>query len=208
MNDLPRVHIEGPLAPYRDGLWARLRERGYTGLSARNLLRVAAHLSRWIQGQGLRPGHFDEAYIEDYLRQRREAGYVNWLSPRGLEPILEYLRGVGVVPPARGAPIGSTPLDGLLSRYVRYLEEERGLSASVVLTYERLARSFLRTCVGAELHDLARLSAADIVEHVQRETCSCSVGYARIKLSALRSLLRFLHLAGDLPGDLTGRCLP
>ena len=204
MNELSRRLVEGPLAPYRDGLRARLRERGYTPLSARNLLGVAAHLSRWLQEQGLHPSQLDDPHIGDYLRQRREAGYVNWLSPRGLEPILEHLRGVGAVPPMPAASVDPTPIEDLLTRYVRYLQSERGLTLRVMPGYERHARSFLLGWRGSERLDLGRLSAADVVAYVQRETRSSSLGYARVKLSALRSFLRFLHLSRDLPRDLTG----
>jgi len=204
MSDLPQVRVEGPLAPHRDGLWVRLRERGYTPLSARNLLRVMAHLSRWLRQQGLHPDLLSGQHIEDYLWHRREVGYVHWLSCRGLEPILEHLRDVGVVPRVPEAPIESTPVDDLLAGYVRYLEQERGLTDGATSQYERVARSFLLTCFGDEALDLVGLSAADVVAYVQEEARSTSLGYARTKLSALRSFLRFLHLSGELPTDLTG----
>ena len=204
MNDLLQVRIEGPLAPHRDGLWARLRERGYTPLSARNLLRVLAHLSQWLRRQNLRPDLLTEHHIEDYLRHRREAGYVHWLSLRGLDPILEHLRSEGAVPPRAVPGAKPAPIEGLLARYARYLEQERGLTSSVVRAYEHHARSFLLTCCGPATLDPSSLSAADVVAWVQEEVRSSSLGFARLKLSALRSFLRFLHLSGDLPRDLTG----
>ena len=45
------VRITGALAPHGEGLWAALLQRGYTPLSARNLMRLAAHLRRWLDEQ-------------------------------------------------------------------------------------------------------------------------------------------------------------
>lgn len=204
MKDLSRIRIEGPLAPYRDGLWACLGALGYTPLSARNLLRVMANLSRWLGRQSLHSGQFDAQQIEDYLQHRREAGYVQWLSLRGLDPILEYLRSEGVVPLVPVASSEPTPLEDLLGLYARYLEKERGLSASIVRGYQRTARSFLIGRFGTEELDLSSLSAADVTTYVQQEARSSSISYTKVKLSALRAFLRFLHVSGDSTGDLTG----
>lgn len=50
-----RVLVRGPLALHQDVIWTDLLSRGYSPLSARNLLQVAAHLSRWLQAKGLSP---------------------------------------------------------------------------------------------------------------------------------------------------------
>jgi hypothetical protein len=49
MVSSPRVRFTGPLAAHQEVLWEGLLSQGYTGLSARNVLRVAAHLSRWLE---------------------------------------------------------------------------------------------------------------------------------------------------------------
>ncbi len=47
------VRMVGPLAPYASGFYRELRSRGYTHLSAVWQLRLMAHASRWLAGQGL-----------------------------------------------------------------------------------------------------------------------------------------------------------
>ncbi|ETZ96535.1 hypothetical protein I546_7294, partial [Mycobacterium kansasii 732] len=42
------VRFEGPLAPFADGFRDKLRQLGYTQLSAVHQLRLLAHLSRWL----------------------------------------------------------------------------------------------------------------------------------------------------------------
>ena len=49
---------------------------------------------------------------------------------------------------------------------------------------------------------LEDLTPADVSSFVLREAQSCSVGYAKLKVTALRSFLRFLHVRGDLAHDL------
>ena len=94
-----RIRIRGPLATHVDGLWSELATQGYSPLSIANVARLMAHLSRWLGRQRLEPIDLNEKQIERFLRHRRRAGYTCWLSPRGLEPILTYLRDLGVVSP-------------------------------------------------------------------------------------------------------------
>jgi integrase/recombinase XerD len=63
---------------------------------------------------------------ERFLAARRAAGYVLYLSPKALVPLLAYLRGTGAAPPP--APAAVTAVQALLDRYQRYLVSERGLT--------------------------------------------------------------------------------
>jgi hypothetical protein len=48
------VRVAGPLAPYAEGLAGELGRLGFTLLSARQQLQLAAHLSRWLGRAGSR----------------------------------------------------------------------------------------------------------------------------------------------------------
>ena len=74
---------------------------GYAPLSGRNLLRVAAHFSRWLDDRRLGLGDLAEERVASFLAHRRRQGYTQFLSPRALGPLLGYLRGIGVVVRAR-----------------------------------------------------------------------------------------------------------
>src|ERR1019366_8553674 len=54
--DPSKVRFTGPLAPFASGLAAELNAMGYATTSAANQLRLAAHLSRWLEAQHLEPG--------------------------------------------------------------------------------------------------------------------------------------------------------
>jgi site-specific recombinase XerD len=196
------VRVRGPLEALAAGFGEELAELGFAPLSAANQLRVMAHLSRWLWGRGLGPGEFTAERADEFLADRRAAGYTHWCSARGLAPLLGYLRGAGAAPePVVGRPEGL--LDVLAGDYARFLVTERGLAASTVERRTRAARRFL--CWWAarcgEL-DLAALGAGDVQDFVVAECGITSRGSAGLVVSDLRSLLGFLHLSGMVPAVL------
>src|SRR5665811_2071554 len=99
MNDRAmRVRVVGPLARYADGFRAVLAQRGYAPSSAAGQLQLMAHVSRWLVRRGLAGNDLTPTVVEQFLQARRAAGYGQWLSVRGMGPLLSYLRGVGLVP--------------------------------------------------------------------------------------------------------------
>jgi integrase/recombinase XerD len=199
MKSAPRkVRVSGPLAPFAEGFGGELAARGYSPLSAASLLYVMAHLSRWLAGQGLAPADLGEGRAEEFLAERRRVGSTCWLSGRGLAPLLGYLRGLGVVPGPAGPAVG-TGADVLLGRYRDYLAGERGLAASTIDGYEAVARRFL---AGRAAPDLAGVNVAEVTGFVVAQCRGRGTGSAKILVTALRSLLRYLHLEGITSGGL------
>jgi hypothetical protein len=74
-----------------------------------------AHLSRWLDEEGLDLAALTPTRIEAFLVTRRAAGYSLYRSPAALAPLLEYLERVGVVVPVAVAE--PTPVDVLVGRY-------------------------------------------------------------------------------------------
>jgi len=97
-------------------------------------------------------------------------------------------------------PAAVTAVDVLLERYGGYLAGERGLVASTVRYYLDEARGFL---AGRE-DRLAGLTAAEVSGFVAAECRRRSTGSAKILVTALRSLLRFLVLEGRVMPGLEG----
>lgn len=200
-----RVRMRGPLVPHQDIIWTELLARGYTLLSAKNLLRLTAHLSRWLEVEGLLPGHLGRGQIDGFLEHRRALGYTGWLSPKGLAPILETLRAHNVVPPVEAPPEEDAPLARLLREYERYLVEERGLASTTGAGYVRTARRFFTALGVAELATIRGLTTADLSGFVLGEVGTMATGTAKLTVTGLRSLLRYLHMRGvcdDLAGAL------
>lgn len=199
-----RVRILGPLTACRDGLIEDLRSQGYTPRSSAFLVRLMAHIARWLAQNHLRPEQFTAEKVERFLRQRRQSGYKQHFSLRGLQPVVGYLRRSGVIPAEEKIPPERTPLNDLLEHYEAYLVHERSLSPDNVLRYRGMARRFLSATLNAEAFNLSCLTAAEVSSYILGEARASSVGYAKVKISALRSFLRYLHVRGEVPRDLSG----
>jgi integrase/recombinase XerD len=124
-----------------------------------------------------------------------------WLSTKAMAPVLAYLRGVGVVPTP--GPVGpATAAEELVEHYRAYLVQERGLAAATVCSYVHVARLFFSTwSLDGDL-GLERLSAGEVTEFVLAECATRKVGSAKYVVCGLRSLLRFLYVAGRTDGQL------
>jgi integrase/recombinase XerD len=193
--DQSRVHVAGPLASYRDGFGEELSGQGYTPGSASLQLGLAAHVSRWLVSRRLTAGAFTPVRVAEFLETRRADGYTSRLSQRGLTPLLGYLRDLGVVP-SPSEPVADTPVELLVAAYRDYLACERGLAAGTVCRYVGVARLFLSECERPDGLDLQHLTAGDVTSFV---VCQCRgrrAASATVLVTGLRSLLRFLLVAG------------
>jgi len=195
MGDLSRIRVTGPLEPYVSGFVAELTERGYTPVSAAHQLRLMAHLSRWLAAEGVGPDDLSLARVEEFIGVRRAAGYVNYVTPRALVALLKHLRELGVVPPA--GELARSEVDELLGCYRAWLCSERGLAAVTARNYADMVRPFVVSRLDAtgEL-DLRSLAAGDVLAFVLAECPHRRPGSAKLLVTALRSLLGYLHVEG------------
>ena len=141
-SKVSRVLVTGPLGPFADDYREKLEGRGYTRLSAVNLQRQVAQMSRWLVAEGLGIEQLSEACIEAFLAAQRTSGRCrSSLSRPGLLCLLELLRELGVVAvPVRPAP---SPTEQLMGSFVAYLLSERGLSAGTARGYVDRATRFV-----------------------------------------------------------------
>lgn len=195
-----RVLVTGPLAPFVEGFQAHLAERGYSLSGGEAQMRRLAHLSRWLQGEGLTPASLTPPTVARFLQARRAAGYVTALTPLGIGQVLAYLDGLGELPEKEVAVL--TEKAQLLEGFRRYQLEERGLTARSVALYERVVQLFLTERSEPLREDLARLSGADISTFVLQQSGRRGVASAKTVACALRAVLRFLHVEGWTPHGL------
>jgi integrase/recombinase XerD len=196
MRDLSRVRVTGPLAPLAEGFGQELAQQGYSPHTARGHLQLMGHLSRWLADAGLEGSRLTPARVHAYVGERRAAGYRGFCTVRAVAPLLGYLRREGVAPPSaveQGAGEGAR--QGLLSRYARHLRVERGLAEVTIQRRVFLARRILSAWEGAGRVDLGGLTAGEVSEFVLG-SCRDARGAVSSVVTAVRSLLRFLHLAG------------
>ncbi len=204
MFDPACVRVRGPLQAYVEGFWAELLRQGYTPLSAGNLLLVTAHLGRWLEAEGLALGDFTEDHAAAFLRHRCRQGYTHSRTRRALEPLLGYLRGIGVVPTPPPV-VDDSPVGRFVREYAAYLRRERGLAASTIRARADFARRFVLR--ERPRLDWAQLSAAEVTGFVLRRSQQSSIPSCKHTVTHLRSLLRFLHVQGATAHDLAS-CVP
>src|SRR6266545_4733758 len=170
-----------------------------------------AQLSRWMADERLEPAQLTDGQIDRFVAARR-AGYTHLLSVRGLALLLGFLRACGVIPApvAVNASEFHEPVRRILEDFGVYLSRERGLQPATVSYYRAVAASFLsgrvdRQPTVVEATPQGRvlvLTAADVTEFLLAQArTGRSLPH---QTSALRALLRFLHLQGYTAWSLTG----
>jgi site-specific recombinase XerD len=196
MRDVSGVRVTGPLAPLAEGFRQELRDQGYSVYPALRHMQLMNHLSRWLAGKRRNLLPLRTSSVEGYLRARRDAGYRSFLTVRSVRPLLEYLRRAGQFQEAdHEGDIESDPVEGLLNQFGGYLRTDRGLAEITIERRVYLARRIVSGWHQRGRADLRELTAGDVTAFVL-DSCRTADGSVSGMVTALRSLLRFLHGAG------------
>jgi integrase/recombinase XerD len=196
------VAVSGPLECYAAGFAAEQARQGYTPLTIKTHLRLVAHVSLWLDAEGLDLAALTPAAVQAFVCARLATGSTVCVSPKQLAALLSYLQARGALPVAPPS-VPQGPLDTLLLSYRIYLTAERGLAPVTVTHYLAVARSFLAERSAAGALDLDQLTASDVSAFVV-QACRRSLGGSAMHMTALRSVLRFLHVRGLVRWPLTG----
>jgi len=188
------VHVEGPLREFALGFQRELAGLGYTPFSARGQLALVARLSEWMTGQGMAVSQLTDTAVAEFIAVRRAGGYRYGRSVKVLAPLLAFLRGQGVVAWPEAAPL--TAVAALVERFREYLLGERGLTAAVVAGYTAVARDFLAGFEAGGIVELNGMQARDVCDFMLVLSGRLAAKTVQGRASALRSLLKFLHVTG------------
>jgi site-specific recombinase XerD len=183
------------------GFAAELTRAGYTPLSAGKQLELVAHLSRWLESEGLTAAALTPPVVDAFLVARR-ACYRSLRSAKALEPLLSYLRRLGVVSAVTVDSV-SGPVDVLIERFRSYLLDERGLTIATARGYVDLIRPFVAACVRVTGADLAALTPGEVTSFMVSESHRLAPKTVQRLASALRSLLTFWYVDGVLAASVT-----
>jgi site-specific recombinase XerD len=179
--------VAGPLARHEARFRAYLACLGYAPRSVRSLVRVMGRASFWLEERGLTASGLTSAVAADL-----EAGLA------GMGPVLRFLREAGEVP-AADSGVGAAPVEALLAQFRGWLAGERGLSAATVACYGKQARKFLAQ-LGEPLDAaLLGLDAGQVTSFMLGYCQGRNRESAKALVTAMRALLRFLHVAGYVP---------
>lgn len=197
------VLVAGPLEGVAIRFKDELVRRGFARKSLMNQLRLLAHLSRWLEAEGVAAGSLTSEQVEAFLAERRHT-HTGLFSRKALGPLLAWLVGEGVIgEEAAVVPVAADPLE--LVGFGEYLREERRLADSTVAASMARARRFWAGYVPAG--GVGELTAAEVTRSLLDE------GLARRPVSVkafgytLRSLLRFWFITGVTSHDLSAATL-
>jgi integrase/recombinase XerD len=198
-RDPSQVRLTGPLAPYAGGFRASLDAQGFSPWSQMFYLHLLADVSRWLDARGLGASGLTDANAAMFRQDRRSRGLARFRGRQGLARLLSFLRDAGAAPPA-GAAAPGDEAGALAAEFTVYLVGERGLMPATVAGYARSARRFLSSLpAGGDEGVLAGLTADAIRSFVIAESSRRGARSLNSDVTAVRSLLRFLHLKGLVP---------
>jgi integrase/recombinase XerD len=178
--------IEGPLAPLAAGMAERLRELGYAPGSTANHLALVARLSCHLKGQALSANDIGPVVLEQFCSSLRRCRGSS-PTPKTFVWLVEFLRDIGVEPPAVGE-LPRSEADKLIERYRQFLLSERGLAADTVENYLRALGPFLTKHADRPLWDL---SAGDVSRFMTSQCRQLSPRSLERLATSLRSFLGF-----------------
>jgi integrase/recombinase XerD len=205
MENPSPIAVSGPLEPFAAGFARALIHQGYRRQSARIQIDLFAQLSAWLGDEGLELSELSTPDVQRFLAARRRTGRTRYVSEKAMRPMLTYLRDEGVVKPPP-VLVASGKVDVMLEHYRQYLTRERGLEATTARLYIHLVRPFVSARVSPDGLTLewVSLHAADVIDFVVARTPHQSRGAAKLTVTALRSLLGFLHVDGRIAQSLIG----
>jgi integrase/recombinase XerD len=203
MADVSRVGVSGPLEPFVAGFVAELSRQGFQPVTVGKQVGLLAGLSGWLEAEGVYPSGLSSEVAERFCAARRAAGHRSRTTVKALGPLLGYLRGLGVAPPA-STQVPAGPVEELLSSFRRYLEQERGLVPAAARGYVEKVRPFVARFDGPDGLELWRVDVGEVRGFVVEVCPRLGRRAAQLTVVALRSLLRFLHLEGELERSLAG----
>ena len=168
----------GRMAPHIVGFRDNLLAAGYTPGTVRGLLKVMGRLGRWMETADVGPERLCVDDVEAFCRSLRPRSNGRVPRLRSIDPLVVYLRDVGVLDAPQLPP--ETPVSELLVAYRSWLIAERGLASATVLRYENAARRFLeeRFAVAGDRF-IVDLEAADVTGFLVAECGRVSLARPR-----------------------------
>lgn len=188
--------VTGPLSGYEPLVRAEMTRLDYAASSVRSTVDAMGRFSNWLAAGGVALDAVTPQVVAAFRVAQRPRVFSS------LGALLRVLRDHGIIPVT--AP-DSDPVAILITDFRRWLAGERGLSAETVRCYGNQAKTFLGALPAPLEQALLGLQAATVTGFmVEQAQTAASVESAKALVTAMRSLLRFLHVDGRIPAPLVG----
>jgi site-specific recombinase XerD len=193
---------DGPIAAHIRAFAVSRTALGYAKSSLQREIRLAAGFSQWLKQEGIELHQVDAERASRYLRDRWRQVRPGPGDPAALRHLLEFLRREGVIPAEPIAVPRLTPAERSVQAYVEYLRDARALASATITNYAPFIHGFLTHRFGGGPIRLARLTARDVVQFVQRQASRLHRKRAQLLTSALRSFFQYARYRGGVTRDL------
>ena len=193
---------EGPVAAFVRPFSEWVREQGYTLVSLRQRIRIAADFSRWVGRKGIRPPNIRSEHCAQYLQYRARRLRSHPGDATALGQFLEFLRCQGVTAAEKAPRRTLTPVERCAQDFERYLREERLLAQATIVNYVPFVGAFLKERFGTGPVKLSSLRAGDVVDFVRRQASRLHLKRAKLLTTALRSFFQCARYRGEIRLDL------
>ena len=199
-----RVLVTGPLGPFADAYREKLEERGYTRLSAVNLQRQVAQMSRWLVAERLGV---------DAAERGTRRGLPGRPARERSRPVLAVTAGPAV--PARvvaraGRGGGAGPAGAVTDGGAHGLASGATCCPSVACRRAPSAATWTErrgSWPGWHPVGSRSVTSAEVTAAVLRESAAVSVSATQNFVASLRAFLRFCFIEGLIEIDLSQAAL-
>ena len=196
-----------PIDPYLDGYAMHLREKSYTEKTITKYVGTCRRLGRYLRREGIELDQLFEDDIDRFVKQlqsirarRPDRTTLQRNCRRRLWLLLAHLRESGACP----TPDFRTTSDpALVTDYLAFLREHRGLSESTIADQRRnLLRFLAHIGIEGTTNQLHVLSVRHADEFLVEAARGCKRTSMRYICSTVRGFFGFLHMRGILPANL------
>lgn len=193
----------GPVAPYLDGLAARLYQQGYGYNHAHNILGLAGDFSRYLSLTGID----DVLKITEDIARRFSVEFAshNDYERTGnmLTHLTNHMHDIGALPAKEQKHSDDDPYVDIISRYESYLSDVQGILTKTK-QHTRFARRFLDFHVTRwNSLDLGYVDGSQVLDYISDwADYRQSRNWAHSLTGCTRSFLQFLRWEGILKQDI------
>jgi integrase/recombinase XerD len=155
---------EGPVASYVIPFAQWLVGRGYSLVSTRNQVLMAAGFSKWLGQKGVDLTDISGAHPGRYLRDRAQRPKLG--DNAALRHLLAFLRSHNAIAEEIEADHNPSPVEQHVLAYEHYLQDARALSRQTIINYLPVVRDFLNFRFSDGEVSLTQLRAVDVTNFV------------------------------------------